>query len=252
MPVRSGQTFLLSAQRPSRPVRNKNIRAVAGRNVQLALRSSPRAATTLSWRQGSDIAERVPRPCWRSPDNGHHLAVAQGLRTRPSMCPISWHKDGQTGDSTQRSWLTKKSSLYVTAEHEAIDFGGDRAGCRAKGRRSRLRLAPRWFGNPGTGAGADTAGYGCPAAMSPARTRARIGFPVTGPNDTGAGFGCRGTGDDGGRPLIATSGSPRLPLLAIAYPPPLVAATFVCLSRRQASSVPALGQPPSSSAGRTS
>ena len=37
---------------------------------------------------------------------------------------------------------------------------------------------------------------GCPAVMFPARTRAPIRFPVTGPNDTGAGFGCRNTGDD--------------------------------------------------------
>jgi len=63
-------------------------------------------------------------------------------------------------------------------------------------RPSHPRLAPRWLGNPGTGAGADTAGCGCPAVMSPARTRAPIGFLVTGPNDTGAGFGCRDTGDD--------------------------------------------------------
>jgi hypothetical protein len=89
-------------------------------------------------------------------------------------------------------------------------------------RRSRPRLAPRWFGNQDTGAGADTAGCGCPAVMSPARTRARIGFPVTGPNDTADGSGCRDAGDDIGRPLMGASRSPRLPLLAIAHPPPFV------------------------------
>ena len=51
--------------------------------------------------------------------------------------------------------------------------------------------------------------------MSPAPTRGRIGFPVIGPNDTGGGSGWRGTGDEIGRPLTATSRSPRWPLLAI-------------------------------------
>ena len=46
-------------------------------------------------------------------------------------------------------------------------------------------------------------------------TRGRIGFPVIGPNDTGGGSGCRGTGDEIGRPLTTTSRSPRLPLPAI-------------------------------------
>ena len=85
-----------------------------------------------------------------------------------------------------------------------------------------IRPLPRWFGNQDTGAGADTAGCGCPAVMSPARTRARIGFPVTGPNDTADGSGCRDAGDDIGRPLMGASRSPRLPLLAIAHPPPFV------------------------------
>src|ERR1700730_4898687 len=108
-------------------------------------------------------------------------------------------------------------------------------------RPSHPRLAPRWFGNPGTGAGADTAGCGCPAIMFPARTRAPIGFPVTGPNDTGAGFGCRDTGDDIGRALIATGRSPRLPFLA---PPPLDAAAFCRLARTPASSVPGVRSSP--------
>jgi hypothetical protein len=60
------------------------------------------------------------------------------------------------------------------------------------------------------------AGYGCPAATSRARIRTRIGFLVIGPNDTGGGSGCQDTGDDISRPLIATSRSPRLPLLAVA------------------------------------
>jgi hypothetical protein len=89
-------------------------------------------------------------------------------------------------------------------------------------RRSRSRLAPRWFGNPDTGAGADTAGCGCLAVMSPALTRARIGFPVTGPNDTADGSGCRDAGDDIGRLLMGASRSPRLPFLAIAHPPPFL------------------------------
>jgi hypothetical protein len=89
-------------------------------------------------------------------------------------------------------------------------------------RRSRPRLAQRWFGNPDTGAGADTAGCGCLAVMSPALTRARIGFPVTGPNDTADGSGCRNAGDDIGRLLMGASRSPRLPLLAIAHPPPFL------------------------------
>jgi hypothetical protein len=89
-------------------------------------------------------------------------------------------------------------------------------------RRSRPRLAPRWFGNPDTGAGADTAGCGCLAVMSPALTRARIGFPVTGPNDTADGSGCRDAGDDIDRLLMGASRSPRLPLLAIAHPPPFL------------------------------
>jgi hypothetical protein len=53
-------------------------------------------------------------------------------------------------------------------------------------------------------------GEGCPAVISPARIRARIGFPVTGSNDTPGGSGCRDAGDDIGRPLIAASRSPRL------------------------------------------
>src|SRR5262249_59048580 len=61
---------------------------------------------------------------------------------------------------------------------------------------SRRHLAPPWSGNPDIGAGADTAGYGCPAATSVARTRTRIGFLVTGANGTAAGFGYPGAGAD--------------------------------------------------------
>src|SRR5271165_4811815 len=67
---------------------------------------------------------------------------------------------------------------------------------RLSAKRSRLRPAPRWSGSPGTGAGADTAGFGCPAATPRGRTRAPLGCPVTGANGTGAGFGCRDIGDE--------------------------------------------------------
>jgi hypothetical protein len=71
-------------------------------------------------------------------------------------------------------------------------------------KRSRLHLAPLWFGNPGTGAGGDTAGCGCPATTSHARTQAGIGFLVIGTNDTAAGFGCPGTA--GGAPASDLAG----------------------------------------------
>ena len=70
-------------------------------------------------------------------------------------------------------------------------------------KRSRLHLAPLWVGNPGTGAGGDTVGCGCPATTSHARTQADIGFLVIGANDTAAGFGCPGTGDDIGCPALS-------------------------------------------------
>lgn len=63
-------------------------------------------------------------------------------------------------------------------------------------RRSRHHPASLWFGNPGTGVGGGTVGCGCPATTSHARTQARIGLLAIGANDTAAGFGCRGTGDD--------------------------------------------------------